>query len=132
MISTPINAITLSLSVFSVWIPHFMSSGDDAVRWCAAPRDGSLAWRLREDGGDVVRTTSLKDPNKKHQKNHPFLLVKQGQSIGNFRDFWWNGAEWDEKMTTIVGTYDGLKGARIRIRFVTRSAPSFTRSSSGQ
>ena len=74
--------------------------GDDAVRWCAAPRDGSLAWRLREDGGDVVRTTSLKDPNKKHQKNHPFLLVKQGQSIGNFRDFWWNGAEWNEKMTT--------------------------------
>ena len=35
--------------------------GDDAVRWCAAPKEGSLAWRLREDGGDVVRTTSLKD-----------------------------------------------------------------------
>ena len=48
--------------------------GDDAVRWCAAPRDGSLAWRLREDGGDVVRTTSLKDPKKKHQKN-PSIFV---------------------------------------------------------
>lgn len=68
------------------------AQGDDAVRWCAAPRDGSLAWRLREDGGDVVRTTSLKDPKKKHQKTHPFLLVKQGQSIWEFQGLkWWNG-----------------------------------------
>lgn len=35
-------------------------TGDDAVRWCATPKDGCLAWRLREEGGDVVRTTSLK------------------------------------------------------------------------
>ena len=43
------------------FFPWFLPTGDDAVRWCAAPKEGSLAWRLREDGGDVVRTTSLKD-----------------------------------------------------------------------
>eukprot|EP00913_Durusdinium_trenchii_P026803 g25142.t1 len=38
--------------------------GDDAVRWCATPKDGCLAWRLREEGGDVVRTTSLKEMDR--------------------------------------------------------------------
>ena len=60
--------VTLSPSVLQCLDSSFhviTVSGDDAVRWCAAPRDGSLAWRLREDGGDVVRTTSLKDPAKK-------------------------------------------------------------------
>jgi len=48
--------------LFTWWFfPSFLPTGDDAVRWCAAPKEGSLAWRLREDGGDVVRTTSLKD-----------------------------------------------------------------------
>ncbi|CAJ1359934.1 unnamed protein product, partial [Effrenium voratum] len=37
--------------------------GDDAVRWCAVPREGSLARRLREEG-DVVRTTSLKEMDR--------------------------------------------------------------------
>lgn len=38
--------------------------GDDAVRWCPAPREGSLARRLREEGGDVVRTSSLKEMDR--------------------------------------------------------------------
>ncbi|CAE8622081.1 unnamed protein product [Polarella glacialis] len=35
--------------------------GETGVRWCAAPREGQLAQRLREDGADVIRTSSIKE-----------------------------------------------------------------------
>ncbi|CAE7461915.1 unnamed protein product [Symbiodinium natans] len=63
--------------------------GDDAVRWCSGPRDGSLARRLREEGGDVVRTSSLKEMDRlvaqteaqilKFQQNDPAAKSSGGR-----------------------------------------------------
>ncbi|CAE7226359.1 unnamed protein product [Symbiodinium sp. CCMP2456] len=86
--------------------------GDDAVRWCPAPREGSLARRLREEGGDVVRTSSLKEMDRlvaqteaqilKFQQNDPAAKSSGG------RDWLRRRRQQNAKVAMIYRTMDPM------------------------
>mmetsp|Transcript_30096 Transcript_30096/g.54467 ORF Transcript_30096/g.54467 Transcript_30096/m.54467 type:complete len:661 (-) Transcript_30096:98-2080(-) len=63
--------------------------GDNAVRWCAGPRENTLAQRLRDDGADILHTSSLKEMDRaivqreavwaRYEKNDPAAQSSGGR-----------------------------------------------------